>query len=61
MRIARSFSTIIWRSRQALYEPYVAPLNEEQKKALRKLMAKGNAHYHGQLNKDVRRLLQVCS
>ena len=59
MRIARSFSTILWRSRQALYEPYVAPLNEEQKKALRKLMAKELPNYNSYLNNDIQRLLQV--
>ncbi|KAF8513086.1 hypothetical protein JB92DRAFT_2925360 [Gautieria morchelliformis] len=59
MRIARSFSTFLWWSRQALYEPYVAPLNEEQKKALRKLMAKDLPNYNSRLNKDIPQLLQA--
>ncbi|KAF8576340.1 hypothetical protein K439DRAFT_1640587 [Ramaria rubella] len=59
MRLVRSFSTSIWLRKQALYEPYVSPLNEEQKKALRKIMARSVPRYHGRLSRDIENFLKA--
>ncbi|KIJ56368.1 hypothetical protein M422DRAFT_23649 [Sphaerobolus stellatus SS14] len=59
MRQVRVFSTALKRCRQALYEPYIQPLNEEEKKALRKEMTKYEPTLHGRMLKDIEMTLKM--
>jgi hypothetical protein len=47
------------RSQQQLYKPYVAPLNETQKKARRKALMQKEPHFHGAFVKDTSFILKV--
>ena len=55
----RSFSTGSKRFQQKLFEPYQPPLNERQKKSLRKIARQDEPQYHGNMNKDALWMLTV--
>jgi hypothetical protein len=57
--IARAFSATQRIGQQQLFEPYIPPLNQEQKKALRKIAKADEPHYHGHMSKDAVWLLAV--
>jgi len=57
--ITRAFSTTQRRAQQQLFEPYIPPLNQEQRKAIRKIALADQPHYHGHINKDATWLFAV--
>ncbi|KAI0916240.1 hypothetical protein AcV5_003235 [Taiwanofungus camphoratus] len=57
MRLVRWFSTIVRRSQQQLYEPYVRPLNKEQQRKLRKQELKAASKLHANIRGDLEFLL----
>lgn len=59
MRLARTFSTALRRCRQALYEPYIEPLNKEKKKALRKVIMGDLPDINKRLPRDIQITLGV--
>jgi hypothetical protein len=58
-RISRAFSTTQRIAQQQLFELYIPPLNQEQKKALRKIAKADEPNYHGHMNKDAQWILNV--
>ncbi|GJJ13025.1 hypothetical protein Clacol_007274 [Clathrus columnatus] len=48
-------------SRQALFSPYLEPMNKEQEKNLRKLLLRNEPRLHPRIHHDVNRLLQLHS
>lgn len=57
--LSRAFSTTRRIAQQPLFEPYVPVLNEEQKKALRKVARQNEPHYHGHMKRDALFILKV--
>lgn len=59
MRQLRCFSTTFGRSRQALFEEFVRPLNSEQKKAMHKEAIRNVPKFHPSLAQDMKCILEV--
>lgn len=57
--LVRAFSTTRRIAKQQLFEPYHPPLNERQKKALRKIARQNEPNFNGFMNKDADWIISV--